>query len=85
MNFDESTISVGHQQSQFDQFYVEKVLCLLGILELIFTNPRLRDSILQFVYGENQFLFCVAEMWHFLFEKARIGKNRKKKKKKTEN
>lgn len=44
MNFDESTINAVHQQSGFDQLYIEKVLRLLGILELIFSNPRLKDK-----------------------------------------
>ena len=44
MNFDESTINEVHQQSGFDQLYIEKVLRLLGILELIFSNPRLKDK-----------------------------------------
>ncbi|MBO4648606.1 MAG: hypothetical protein J5806_10670 [Lentisphaeria bacterium] len=45
MNFDESTINAVHQQSRFDQPYIEKVLRLLGILELIFSDPRSEDSI----------------------------------------
>ena len=45
MNFDENTINAVHQQSGFDQLYIEKVLRLLGISELIFSDPRLKDSI----------------------------------------
>ena len=45
MNFNESAINAVHRQSGFDQLYIEKVLRLLGILERIFSNPRLKDSI----------------------------------------
>ena len=44
MNFDESTINTVHQQTGFDQLYIEKVLRLLGILELFFSNPVLKDK-----------------------------------------
>ena len=42
MNFDEDTINAVHQQSGFDLLYIEKVLRLLGILELIFSNDNLK-------------------------------------------
>ena len=45
MNFDESAINAVHQQSGFDQFFIEKVLRLRGISELVFSDPRLKDSI----------------------------------------
>ena len=44
MNFDESTINAVHQQTGFDQLYIEKVLRLLGILELFFSTPVLKDK-----------------------------------------
>ena len=44
MNFEESTINTIHQQSGFDQLYIEKVLRLLGILELFFSHPVLKDK-----------------------------------------
>ena len=44
MNFDESTINTVHQQTGFDQLYIEKVLRLLGILELFFSTPVLKDK-----------------------------------------
>ena len=44
MNFDENTINSVHQQSGFDPLYIEKVLRLLGILELFFSNPILKDK-----------------------------------------
>jgi len=44
MNFDENSINTVHQQSGFDQLYIEKVLRLLGILELFFSNPVLKDK-----------------------------------------
>ena len=44
MNFDENTINSVHQQTGFDQLYIEKVLRLLGILELFFSNEVLKDK-----------------------------------------
>ena len=44
MNFDERTINTVHQQTGFDQLYIEKVLRLLGILNLFFSIPELKDK-----------------------------------------
>lgn len=44
MNFDENTVNTVHQQTGFDQLYIEKVLRLLGILELFFSNPVLKGK-----------------------------------------
>ena len=44
MNFDEHAINTVHQQTGFDQLYIEKVLRLLGILELFFADPVLKDK-----------------------------------------
>ena len=44
MNFDENAINTVHQQSGVDPLYIEKVLRLLGILELFFSNPVLKDK-----------------------------------------
>ena len=44
MNFDENTINSVHQQTGFDQLYIEKVLRLLGILELFFYNGQRQDQ-----------------------------------------
>ena len=44
MNFDENAINTVHQQSGFDPLYIEKVLRLLGILELFFSNLVLKDK-----------------------------------------
>ena len=44
MNFDEKSINSVHQQSGFDQIYIEKVLRLLGILEAVFAHPVLKDK-----------------------------------------
>ena len=38
MNFDESTINAVHQQTGFDQLYIEKVL------RLFFSTPVLKDK-----------------------------------------
>ena len=37
-------LSIVHQQSGFAPLYIEKVLRLLGILELFFSNPALKDK-----------------------------------------
>lgn len=43
-NFDEAAVNAVHRQTGFDQFYIEKVLRLLRILENFFTHPALRDK-----------------------------------------
>ena len=42
-NFDEATIHV-HQETGFDQFYIEKVLRLLALLRMIFSHHALKDK-----------------------------------------
>ena len=43
-NFDEMTINAVHQETGFDQFYIEKVLRLLAILKTFFSHPVLKDK-----------------------------------------
>ena len=43
-NFDEATIHAVHQETGFDQFYIEKVLRLLALLGMIFSHHALKDK-----------------------------------------
>ena len=65
MNFDESTINAVHQQSGFDQFFIEKVLRLLGISELFFSDPRLKDK--SHIRGIVQSSLCDRLFWCSIF------------------
>ena len=44
VNFDETMINAVHQETGFDQFYIEKVLRLLAILKTFFSHPALKDK-----------------------------------------
>ena len=44
MNFDEKTILATQQQTHFELLYIEKVLRLMGILELFFADSTLKDK-----------------------------------------
>ena len=44
VNFDETAINAVHQETGFDQFYIEKVLRLLAILKIFFSHPVLKDK-----------------------------------------
>jgi len=44
VNFDETAINAVHQETGFDQFYIEKVLRLLAILKTFFSHPALKDK-----------------------------------------
>lgn len=43
-NFDEAAVNAVHQETGFDQFYIEKVLRLLRILETLFAHSALRNK-----------------------------------------
>ena len=44
VSFDETGINAVHQETGFDQFYIEKVLRLLAILKIFFSHPVLKDK-----------------------------------------
>ena len=44
VNFDETAINAVHQETGFDQFYIEKVLRLLAILKTFFSHHALKDK-----------------------------------------